>query len=85
MEIALDTLKKQLKSEGWILSSYNYGKNLENMLISGNNPHRKIMEYLVDNPFFSYIDFDDAFSAHTEKLGIVTAYRKIVKGCTIAI
>ena len=80
----MNNFNKQLKRYGWTLCSYNYGKNLENIFVYGKNPDSKILKYFVDNPFSSYIDFDDKNSAITEELGVVTAYSQ-VEGYKIAI
>ena len=59
MDDYLRNLEKRFKNTTWILVSYNYGKNLEKIHVFGKINDRKIVKHLMNNPFSSFIDFED--------------------------
>ena len=69
IEQELELLERNHLTEyGWKLCSYNYGKNLEDVLVFGEINNKRIVQHLLENLFSSFIDFEDKDSEIFEKM-----------------
>ena len=72
-------IKANIESFDCTLCSFNYGKNLEKEIQFSKIGDPKIENYLKDNPFKSFIDFEDEENEEIEIEGVITVVKQIGK------